>query len=79
MWQARTEEEWRAEKSLHDSGHPLVTLGDLKRCRKGSSSRSLAYGTPAVGDQATSQARLMNWEATGDKLAVMMNIVTAFT
>jgi hypothetical protein len=37
--------------------------------------RWLAHGTPAADDQA----RLSNWEAGGDKLAVMMNIVTEFS
>lgn len=76
LWEARTREEWEAEKSAYDRAHPITTMGELSMCRGG-----LGIDTEATSeghDAVSAQQRLMSWEAGADKMAIMMNIVIEF-
>lgn len=76
LWEARTREEWAVEKSAYDTSYPITSMGELSICRGAGriDSEKASAGYPGVSDEQ----RLMSWEAGGDRLAVMMNIVTEF-
>lgn len=81
LWEARSQEEWLAERSAYDARHPITTMEDLSVCRASSDIEfaSVAHAA-AANHQSTmsAQQRLFDWEAGGDRLTVMMNIVTEF-
>lgn len=61
IWEARTQEEWEAERCLDDVSYPLATFGELLAAQE------------KPGDAAHAR-KLNDWEAGADKLGMMMNI-----
>lgn len=65
LWEARSEEEWEEENTLHIASSPISTLGELMAAKKRS-------------DIPLNAKRLQAWEAGADKLGMLLNIVTTF-
>lgn len=80
LWEAQSQEEWAAERSIYDTRHPITTMEELSLCRRSSDIEFATVASAAANHQPTmsAQQRLFDWEAGGDRLTVMMNIVTEF-
>ncbi|KAF4333500.1 C6 finger domain protein [Fusarium beomiforme] len=65
LWEARTLEEWQAEKAFFDMSCPLMTLGELVEAR-------MNAGNPVEAQ------KLQNWEMGSDKMVAMLNIAVEF-
>lgn len=61
LWEARSKQEWEAEKAMQYSGYPLSTFGELMEARR-------------QHPNALSAQRMDCWQAGADKLGVMMDI-----
>ncbi|CAM1508646.1 Fc.00g054940.m01.CDS01 [Cosmosporella sp. VM-42] len=65
LWEARSQEEWETEKLFYDASCPMIKFGELVQARRNSADPRHAQ-------------KLENWEAGADKMAVLINIATAF-
>jgi hypothetical protein len=65
VWEARTEEEWRSEKSICDAGKPFTEFGDLIEVKRGLSEEEGTRG-------------LERWESGCDKMGLLMGFAVVF-
>lgn len=61
LWEARTREEWEAEKAMYDAGSPIMTFGELLDVRRGALGRA-------------GMLKYEAWEAESDKMGLLLGL-----